>query len=92
MFLGARGAGRHIVNLVNEAEDHRVRMELKVTNIADLHELHPGHKYHWRVDAIWSDGAVRKGDLWTFTVEEQTENVDGSCTGDMDGCKRNDIP
>jgi len=70
MFLEACGADGHIVNLINAAKDHRDRLELRGSNIANQGELRSGHRYIWRVDTVMPDGAILKGDLWTFTVEE----------------------
>jgi len=30
-----------------------------------------GQTYYWRIDEVWSDGMIYKGDVWTFTVESE---------------------
>ena len=37
-------------------------------NVFTLTKLIAGQKYFWRVDAIFEDGSVVKGDLWSFNV------------------------
>jgi hypothetical protein len=70
MFLGARGAERHVVSFTNAAGNHRGELELVGSNIADPGGLRASHTYTWRVDAIMPGGEIVKGDLWTFAVEE----------------------
>jgi hypothetical protein len=72
MFLGAYKATRHILNFTNDAGDHKERVELDGTNIADPGELRPGQRYTWRVDAVLPDGTVAEGEHWTFTVGPQS--------------------
>ena len=39
--------------------------------------LHPGKKVYWRVDFVWDDGRITKGDTWTFNVRDYfTAEVD----------------
>jgi len=39
--------------------------------------LHPGKKVYWRVDFVWDDGRITKGDTWSFNVRDYfTPEVD----------------
>ncbi len=71
MFLEANGAKRHIVNFINTAKDHKGKVELSDSNIADPGVLRTGHTYYWRVDAVSRDGSIRKGDVWSFKTRER---------------------
>jgi hypothetical protein len=48
MFLEAYGAQRHIVNCINLAGDHKDKLELNDSNIADPGELRPGQTFFRR--------------------------------------------
>lgn len=58
MFLEAYGAQRHIVNFINSARDHKNRLKLDGSNIADPGGLRLRQTYLWRVDAVMPDGVV----------------------------------
>ena len=38
-------------------------------NIVNPGKLESGKTYYWRADALMSNGQVRKGNVWQFTVE-----------------------
>ncbi len=42
----------------------------------------PGKTYYWRVDEVEADGAVRAGDLWTFSVAPLTAFAPSPRNGD----------
>jgi hypothetical protein len=70
IFLEAYRADRHIVSFMNEAKDHRGRLDLRGSNIAAPGTLRAGQKYAWRVDAVMPGGKIVEGEPWTFTVEK----------------------
>jgi hypothetical protein len=42
--------------------------EVKSSSHNELPELEEGAMYYWRVDEVWANGTVIKGDVWSFTT------------------------
>jgi hypothetical protein len=42
--------------------------EVKSSSHDALPELEDDARYYWRVDEVWADGSVIKGDVWSFTT------------------------
>ena len=71
MFLEALGAERHIVHFINAAMDHKGKVKVGDSNIADPGKLRNGQTYFWRVDAVSRDGSIQKGTVWVFRTRDR---------------------
>jgi hypothetical protein len=68
--------------------------ETKSSVYDELPHLDEGTLYYWRVDEVWRDGTVVKGDVWSFTtgslialwkLDEPGGNVAKDSAGDNNG-------
>jgi hypothetical protein len=58
----------HRVYFGTEKDRLPMLAEVRSTGYDEYPELEEGTTYYWRVDEVWQDGKVIKGDLWSFTT------------------------
>ena len=51
-----------------QADQLGLLAEVKGSSYDKLPHLEEGTRYYWRVDEIWDDGTVIKGNVWSFTT------------------------
>jgi len=91
MWKSSRGADSHIVyvaeSAVIAADEFQVFEKAGVrNNIYNPGALEAGKTYYWRVDAVNASGAVQRGKVWSFQVEEVSPSS-GDLAALQDGVK-----
>jgi hypothetical protein len=84
----------HQIYFGTEAGRLPMLAETKSSVYDELPHLDEGTLYYWRVDEVWRDGTVVKGDVWSFTtgslialwkLDEPGGNVAKDSAGDNNG-------
>jgi len=84
----------HQIYFGTEAGRLPMLAETKSSFYDELPHLDEGTLYYWRVDEVWRDGTVVKGDVWSFTtgslialwkLDEPGGNVARDSAGDNNG-------
>ena len=59
-------AKSHKVYFGTQANQLRLLAEVKSSSYDELPHLEEGTEYFWRIDEVWDDGTVIKGNVWSF--------------------------
>ncbi|MCP4259513.1 MAG: tetratricopeptide repeat protein [Planctomycetes bacterium] len=61
-------AKSHKIYFGTQANQLPLLAEVKGSSHDELPELEEGTRYYWRIDEVWANGTVIKGNVWSFTT------------------------
>ncbi len=66
VYFGTNSDDVNNADVTDTTGIYRGRQELVIYTVPEAPEL--GQSYYWRIDGVWADDTIYKGDVWSFTV------------------------